>query len=300
MFYKWISVSWDVIQGNASQCMDTSPNTVRQALIYNTGHEFYAILWLISCHCSQHFIDLSLQNEPIIKQYFLLISSIKWEISFNWFLPSKIKSSFWASLVAQTVKNLPEIRETRFDLWVRKIPWRMEWQPTLLFLPGEVHGQRSLASCSPWGHKESDPTEQLSLSLCFFIIWFFLWEIPSSISQKKNRFFLNFLSPLCASCPQIIIRMLKNMGTIYVGADHISFCHWVFQLENQGKGMVQWEPISGSRPRRCCIFHRHLESNELCQNTRGMSECIHLCQRTAPAPPVLLFWFQKSQFWPYN
>ena len=134
------------------------------------------------------------------------------------FSHQKIKSSFWASLVAQTVKNLPEIRETRFDLWVRKIPWRMEWQPTLLFLPGEVHGQRSLASCSPWGHKESDPTERLSLSLCFFIIWFFLWEIPSSISQKKNRFFLNFLSPLCASCPQIIIRMLKNMGTIYVGA----------------------------------------------------------------------------------
>ena len=29
----------------------------------------------------------------------------------------------------------------------------------LLFLPGESHGERSLAGYSPWGHKESDRTE---------------------------------------------------------------------------------------------------------------------------------------------
>ena len=33
----------------------------------------------------------------------------------------------------------------RFDPWVRKIPWRRGWQPTPIFLPGESHGQRSLA-----------------------------------------------------------------------------------------------------------------------------------------------------------
>ena len=33
--------------------------------------------------------------------------------------------------------------------WVWKIPWRREWQPTPVFLPGEFHGQRSLAGCSP-------------------------------------------------------------------------------------------------------------------------------------------------------
>ena len=32
-----------------------------------------------------------------------------------------------------------------------------------VFLPGESHGQRSLVSYSPWGHKESDNTEQLSI-----------------------------------------------------------------------------------------------------------------------------------------
>ena len=34
-----------------------------------------------------------------------------------------------------------------------------EWQPTPGFLPGEFHGQRSLAGCSPLGCKESDMTE---------------------------------------------------------------------------------------------------------------------------------------------
>ena len=53
-------------------------------------------------------------------------------------------------------------RRLSFDSWVRKIPWRREWQPTLVFLPGEFHGQRSLAGYSPWGHKESDMTKQLS------------------------------------------------------------------------------------------------------------------------------------------
>ena len=39
----------------------------------------------------------------------------------------------------------------RFNAWVGKIPWRREWQPTPVFLPGEFHGQRSLAGYSPWG-----------------------------------------------------------------------------------------------------------------------------------------------------
>ena len=46
-----------------------------------------------------------------------------------------------------------------FDPWVGKIPWREEWQPTPVFLPGESHGQRSLAGYSPWGHRESDTTD---------------------------------------------------------------------------------------------------------------------------------------------
>ena len=50
-----------------------------------------------------------------------------------------------------------------FDPWVRKIPWRRARQHTPVFLPGESHGQRSLAG--PWGPKELDVTEGLTLSL---------------------------------------------------------------------------------------------------------------------------------------
>ena len=69
----------------------------------------------------------------------------------------------WASLVAHVVKNLPVMEEARLHPWVRKIPWRRERQLTSAFLPGEFHGQRSLAGYSPRGLKESDTTERLHL-----------------------------------------------------------------------------------------------------------------------------------------
>ena len=46
-----------------------------------------------------------------------------------------------------------------FDPRVRKIPWRREWQPTAVFLPGEAHAQRSLVSFSTQRHTELDMTE---------------------------------------------------------------------------------------------------------------------------------------------
>ena len=45
------------------------------------------------------------------------------------------------------------------DPWFRKIPWRRKWQPTLVFLPGESHGQWSLVGSSPQGRKGLDTTE---------------------------------------------------------------------------------------------------------------------------------------------
>ena len=44
-----------------------------------------------------------------------------------------------------------QCRRPRFDLWLRKIPWRRKWQPAPVLLPGESHGRRSLAGYSPWG-----------------------------------------------------------------------------------------------------------------------------------------------------
>ena len=64
-----------------------------------------------------------------------------------------------ASLLVQTVKNLPAMQET----WVQSLhwedPWRRGWQPTPLLLLGDFHGQKSLVGYSPWGGKELDKTE---------------------------------------------------------------------------------------------------------------------------------------------
>ena len=64
---------------------------------------------------------------------------------------------------AQMVKNLPAMQETWLWSLGREDPWRREWQPTPLFLPGKSHGQRSLADFSWKGCKELDMTEQLTL-----------------------------------------------------------------------------------------------------------------------------------------
>ena len=69
------------------------------------------------------------------------------------------------------VKNPPakagKLTRRGFDPWVGKIPWRRKWQPTPVFLHREFVGQRSLVGYSPWGCKELDMTEQLTLSLHF-------------------------------------------------------------------------------------------------------------------------------------
>ena len=53
-----------------------------------------------------------------------------------------------------------------------RFPWRRKWQLTLVFLPGESHGQRSLVGYSLKGCKESDMTEQLSIipDFLFYIL----------------------------------------------------------------------------------------------------------------------------------
>ena len=63
-------------------------------------------------------------------------------------------SIYWVQLV----KNLPAMRETWFDPWVGKNPWRRERLPTPVFWTGEFYGLYS-----PWGCNELNTTEWLSL-----------------------------------------------------------------------------------------------------------------------------------------
>ena len=59
---------------------------------------------------------------------------------------------------------MQETRETQVQSLHQEDPLEVAWQPTPVFLPGEFHGQRSLAGYSPWSCKESDTVEQLSFS----------------------------------------------------------------------------------------------------------------------------------------
>ena len=97
------------------------------------------------------------------------------------------------SLVAQLVKNPPSGRPV-FNLWVGKIPWRRERIPTPGFWPREFHGLYS-----PWGHKESDKTEWLSLSL-------------SVRKEEKSRISASELSETCSINCNSGLKMLQNGG----------------------------------------------------------------------------------------
>ena len=60
----------------------------------------------------------------------------------------------YSSVFFYIEEHIGDARDAGFNPRVRKIPWRRKWQPTPVFLPGESHGQRSLAGYSPWGPKE--------------------------------------------------------------------------------------------------------------------------------------------------
>ena len=74
--------------------------------------------------------------------------------------------SFGAFLGAQIVKNLPVLQETQVQSLGREDTLWKEVATRSNILAGELRGQKSLAGCSPWGHKEPDTPEQLTLSLC--------------------------------------------------------------------------------------------------------------------------------------
>ena len=85
-----------------------------------------------------------------------------------------------------------QCRRPRFHPWIGKIPWRREWQPTWVLLPGESHGQRSPVVYSPWGHKKLDIAELLTLSLItpyhiFICIRSYIYTIIFSLESTYSH-----------------------------------------------------------------------------------------------------------------
>ena len=61
--------------------------------------------------------------------------------------------NFGISLKAVSKESACNNSRPGFNSWVRNIPWRRKWQPNLVFLPGEFHGEESPAGYSPWTRK---------------------------------------------------------------------------------------------------------------------------------------------------
>ena len=117
--------------------------------------------------------------------YYMTIEGYKWLYYY-----------MWVSLVAQTVKRLSAMQETRVWSLGWEDPLKKEMQPTPVFLPGKSHGQRSLIGYRPWGCKESDTT---SLSLSLYLLyrdWLFitvLQTVPTYWLETANINYLLYL-----------------------------------------------------------------------------------------------------------
>ena len=87
-----------------------------------------------------------------------------------------------------------------FDPWVGKIPRRRKWQPTPVFLPRESHGQRNLVGYSPWGHEESDRTEQLNNRTPQAFLWFFWFLVLLPLQKWSLLIYLPHQAENCLLC----------------------------------------------------------------------------------------------------
>ena len=67
------------------------------------------------------------------------------------------------------------------------IQWRRKWQPTPVLLRGKSHGWRSLVGYSPWGHKESDTTEQLHFLSFYSSFWRRKWQLTPVFLPGESR-----------------------------------------------------------------------------------------------------------------
>ena len=127
-------------------------------------------------------------------------------LSFSCCVPRSGTAGSFGNCMGSSGSSSLQCQRSRFDPWVRKIPWRRAWQSIPVFLPGESQGQRSLVDYSPQGHKELDMTEVIEqacahahthithrviLHLAFWVttIMFFIAAAPFYMSTSNAQGF---------------------------------------------------------------------------------------------------------------
>ena len=126
-----------------------------------------------------------LKNMPKPTQFFMLFRCGLGLQIYPWLTPYRV--SQMALVNKEPIYQRRRPKRRKCNPWVRKTPWRRAWQPISVFLPGEFHGQRRLVGYSPWGHKELDITEWLTLSLDFQPPSHGLYWFPRAAVTKYHK-----------------------------------------------------------------------------------------------------------------
>ena len=100
----------------------------------------------------------------------------------------------------------------RFDSWVGKIPWRREWQPIPVFLPGVFHGERNLVGYNSWDCGELGMTEKLTLSLSQLLKYNSYFLKFGSLDHFIPQIVTDFQFSLIVNC---LNRLLFESGQLY-------------------------------------------------------------------------------------
>ena len=133
-------------------------------------------------------------------------------------------------------------RRYRFDLWVRKIPWRREQQPSPVFLPGNFRGQRSLAGYSPWGRRRAGhdlATKQQFLIVDIHDFATFVFSLPTSFVYGCLTTFIVHLS--------LPLRFFL-MGGASSGANKMAFQNGTCQHQCSYHRIISLQPLLMSMP----------------------------------------------------
>ena len=123
----------------------------------------------------------------------------------------------------------------RFDPLIGKISWRRERLPTLVFLPGEFHGQKSLVGYSPWGCKEWDTSEHTHfISKVKLAILTILWGWFTLLCNHSH-------------CPSPELYHLPKLNSIPLNTNSPSLPPPVFGKHSPITVSVNLTPLGASR-----------------------------------------------------
>ena len=111
----------------------------------------------------------------------LFTSNNVWNLGF----PDRLMGLGLLALVEVEISRWLSGKESEFDLWVGKIPWRRKWQPTPVFFSGKSHEQRS-----PWGRKRVGRDQTTTISM-MDVPYFWAppkWKTPYCVSSDSALF----------------------------------------------------------------------------------------------------------------